>query len=218
MNLAHYTDALVERLVMTNQSEGFADLFVVLVRELGKGAPVSPAALALSLDWPVGRVIAALERAVSTEWDDDGNVVGYGLTLRETPHTFEVDGRRLYTWCAFDTLFFPALIDRTAHVVSRCAATGVPVSLTVTPVAIRDLEPAGAAVSLIVPQDTSDIRQAFCCHVHFFASAATGQQWAATHHGTDIVSVHDAFAVGRERAERLLRTTCLRNAGSADHA
>ncbi|MCQ4438245.1 organomercurial lyase, partial [Clostridioides difficile] len=54
----------------------------------------------------------ALEQAVSTEWDDYGNVVGYGLTLRETPHTFEVDGRRLYTWCAFDTLFFPALIDR----------------------------------------------------------------------------------------------------------
>ncbi|MBB4517474.1 hypothetical protein GGD68_006277 [Paraburkholderia fungorum] len=89
-----------------------------------------------ALDWPVGRVTAALEQAASAKWDDDGNVVGYGLTLRETPHTFEVDGRLLYTWCAFDTLFFPALIDRTAHVVSRCAATGVPVSLTVTPEAI----------------------------------------------------------------------------------
>ncbi|WP_455153162.1 organomercurial lyase [Cupriavidus basilensis] len=33
------------------------------------------------------------------------SLVGYGLTLRETRHAFEVDGRRLYTWCAFDTLF-----------------------------------------------------------------------------------------------------------------
>ncbi|AFT84851.1 organomercurial lyase [Paraburkholderia phenoliruptrix] len=89
-------------------------------------------------------------------------------SLRGTPHTFEVDGRRLYTWCAFDTLFFPALIGRTAQVVSRCAVTGVPVSLAVTPAAIRDLEPAGATVSLIVPQDTPDIHHAFCCHVHFF--------------------------------------------------
>lgn len=96
----------------------------------------------------------------------DGNVIGYGLTLHETPHTFEVGSRRLYTWCAFDTLFFSALIDRTAHVVSRCAATGVPVSLTVTPTLIQDVAPARATVSLILPQDTPDIRAAFCCHVH----------------------------------------------------
>ncbi|WP_325095367.1 organomercurial lyase MerB, partial [Burkholderia contaminans] len=177
-----------------------------------------PAALALALDWPIERVSVALEQAVSTEWDDYGNVVGYGLTLRETPHTFEVDGRRLYTWCAFDTLFFPALIDRTAHVVSRCAATGTPVSLTVTPTAIEDIEPTGAAVSLILPQNTPDIRAAFCCHVHFFASAAAGQQWAATRPGIEVVSVRDAFAVGRECAERLLGATCLRNAGSTNRA
>jgi alkylmercury lyase len=218
MNLAHYTAELVERLTMVNRSEGFADLFVVLLRELSKGAPVSPAALALALDWSVGRVIAALERAVSTEWDDDGNVVGYGLTLRETAHAFEIDGRRLYTWCAFDTLFFPALIDRTAHVVSRCAVTGVPVSLTITPTVMQDVAPAEAAVSLLLPQDTPDIRAAFCCHVHFFASVATGRTWAATHHGIEVVSVKDAFAVGRERAERLLRATCLGRPGSADHA
>jgi alkylmercury lyase len=217
MNLARYTAELIERLTMA-RSEGFADLFVVLLRELSKGAPVSPAALALAVNWPIERVTAALEQAVSTEWDGDGNVVGYGLTLRETPHTFEVGGRRLYTWCAFDTLFFPALIDQMAHVVSRCAATGVPVSLTVTPTVIQDVAPAGAAVSLILPQETPDIRRAFCCHVHFFASVATGQKWAATHHGIEVVSVQDAFAVGRERAERLLRATCLRNAGSAGRA
>lgn len=218
MNLARYTAELVERLTMANQLEGLADLFVVLLRELSRGAPVSPAALALALDWPVGRVTAALEQAVGTEWDDDGNVVGHGLTLRETPHTFEVGGRRLYTWCAFDTLFFPTLIDRTAHVVSRCAVTGVPVVLTVTPTVIQEVAPAGAAVSLILPQGTPNIRHAFCCHVHFFASAASGRHWAATHPGIEVVSVHDAFTVGRESADRLLRTTCLRDAGTTDRA
>ena len=204
MNLACYTDELITRLTMPNRSEGFANLFVALLRELANGTPVAPATLARSLGWPASRVIAALEQAVSTEWDDDGNVVGYGLTLRETAHAFEVAGRRLYTWCAFDTLFFPALIDRTAHVVSRCAATGVPVSLTVTPAAMRDVEPAGAAISLLLPQDTPDIRHAFCCHVHFFASTAMAQHWATKHPGIEIVTVHDAFKVGRERASQLL--------------
>lgn len=218
MDLEHYTAELVERLMMANGSEGFADLFVVLLRELANGKPVSPATLAVVLGWPANRVAAALERAVSAEWDDDGNVVGYGLTLRETAHAFEIDGRRLYTWCAFDTLFFPALIDRTAHVVSRCAATGVPVSLTATPTAIRDVEPAGAAVSLILPQATADIRQAFCCQVHFFTSSAVGNDWASTHAGVDIVSVQAAFAVGRERAQQLLRAARWRNAEGADRA
>ncbi|WP_341319283.1 organomercurial lyase MerB [Paraburkholderia sp. IMGN_8] len=216
MDLARYTTELVRHLTIADRSEDFADLFVVLLRELAKGAPVSPATLSATLGWPLGRVATALEHAVGTEWDDHGNVVGYGLTLHETAHVFEVAGRRLYTWCAFDTLFFPMVIDQTARVVSHCAATGAPVSLTVTPEEIRDLKPAGAAVSLLLPQASTDIRHAFCCHVHFFASSAVGHDWASTHAGVDIVNVQDAFAVGRERAQQLLRRVRQRNASSVD--
>ncbi|MDI9700797.1 organomercurial lyase MerB [Burkholderia cenocepacia] len=218
MDLALYTDELVTRLTMAHRSDGFAHLFVVLLRELAKGRPVSPSTLARIMDWPPERVALALDEAVSTERDDDGNIVGYGLTLRKTAHVFEVDDRRLYTWCAFDTLFFPALINRTAHVVSRCAATGIPVSLTVTPTAIRTVEPASAAVSLVLPQATADIRQAFCCHVHFFASAALGEGWTAKHAGVEIVTVHDAFTIGRERAQGLLRCVQQRNVEGDGHA
>ena len=52
--------------------------------------------------------------------------LGWELTLRPTPHGFNVDGKQLYTWCALDTLFFPAVIGRPARVESPCAATALP--------------------------------------------------------------------------------------------
>jgi hypothetical protein len=47
-------------------------------------------------------------------------------------------------------------------------------------------------------------------------SAAVGLDWASTHAGVELVNVQEAFAVGRECAERLLRATGLPNAGSVD--
>ncbi len=197
---------ILERLTSVNRTNGTADLLVPLLRELAKGRPVSRTTLAGILDWPAERVAAVLEQATSTEYDKDGNIIGYGLTLRETSHIFEIDGRRLYAWCALDTLMFPALIGQTARVTSHCAATGAPVSLTVSPNEIRDIAPTDAAVSLVLPQETADIRRSFCCHVHFFASAVTAKDWASKHEGVEIVSVQDGFRLGQELNRHLLQT------------
>lgn len=204
MNPDHYVTALAERLLPGDRSDGSAALLVDLVRELAKARPVSPTILATTLGWPVARIKAALESGSGTEYDDEGNIVGYGVSLRETPHILEVDGRRLYTWCALDTLMFPALIGRTACVSSSCAESRVPVSLTVTPTEIRDVTPADAVVSLIVPQSTAPVRQSFCCHVHFFASVGTAKVWASRHQGVEIVRVREAFGLGQQLARYLL--------------
>lgn len=211
MNLVRYATEIADSLA-ANQPEGFGELLVALLRELAKGRPVSRTTLAMTLDWPAERVAAMLERTTSTEYDNDGNVVGYGLTLRETSHVFEIDGRRLYAWCALDTLMLPALIDQTARVSSPCAATGAPVSLTVSPNEIRNVEPAVAAVSLVLPHTTASVRQSFCCHVHFFAHALAAKDWASKHRGVEIVSVQDAFRLGQEIDRRLLRTIPSRTA------
>lgn len=54
------------------------------------------------------------------ETDVQGHIVGSGLTLRPTPHRFTIDGRQLYTWCALDTLIFPAVLGQVATVEAPC--------------------------------------------------------------------------------------------------
>src|SRR3712207_7362605 len=41
-------------------------------------------------------VRAALDRFPSAEWDEQGRVVGLGLTLRLTSHRLELEGRTLF--------------------------------------------------------------------------------------------------------------------------
>lgn len=167
-----YIDDIVDRLSPANRPEGFPALLVALLRELGRGDPVSKEALATKLGRPLARVAAVLDQVPSAEYDEEGRIIGYGVTLRETPHAFQMNGKRLYTWCALDTLMFPALMAETASVSSTCPQTGRPVALTVTPKAIHNVEPEGATVSLMRPAALEDIRKSFCCHVHYFASRA----------------------------------------------
>jgi len=196
--------ALADRLTTSFPPvDGAYDLFPALLRELARGQPVSPSVLAAALGWPTEKVGEVLHRIPSIEFDDAGSVVGMGLTLRETPHVFEIDGERLYTWCALDALMFPTLIGKPARVSSPCAATGVPIRLTVTPDGVRDLEPPEAVVSLVLPDAPTDVRSSFCVRVNFFASAAVAQTWLSAHPGATVARVEEAFRLGQELARRL---------------
>lgn len=204
MERATYVREVAERLAPSSGPAGFHDFFVAVLRELAKGRPVSHEVLAASLGWSPQRLAGLLEYASSTEYDDDRNIVGYGITLRQTTHAFEVDGRRLYTWCALDTLMFPALLGKSAAVFSRCASTGAPIILSVAPHELRCVEPTGVVMSLLLPEASRDIRRAFCGNVHFFASARESSNWLSKHPEIQIVGVRDAFRLGQDLAAQLL--------------
>lgn len=211
MNASRYLTVIADHLLPADRSAEFARLLLVLLRELAKGRPVSRTMLARSLDWSDERVVAVLEQSTNAECDDDGNVVGYGLTLRETAHVMEFGGRRLYAWCALDTLIFPTLLGRVARVSGHCAATGQPISLTVAPHEIRNVAPTCSAVSLVHPNPTMDIRRSFCCHVQFFASARIANEWIATQPRAEVVSVHQAFCLGRALGQYLAQRGSVTN-------
>ena len=184
--------------VFSHQDSPAGWLWRPLLRLLARGEPVTIAELATATGRPDEDVAQAADRLADTEYDDLGRIVGYGITLRPTPHRFTVDGHPLYTWCALDTLIFPAILGRPAQVESPCHTTGQPVRLTVEPDRVSDIEPETAVVSVVTPDDLASVRASFCNHVHFFADTEAAQPWLAEHPGGSVLPVADAYQLGRD--------------------
>ena len=195
---------IVERLGLTGERE--AAVHVTLLRELALGQPVTVERLAKSLNWTTDEAILVLEKLPcgTIEYDGQGRLIGYGVTLRETPHAFVVNDQPLYTWCALDALMFPTVIDERAQVQSRCPHTNKPVTLTVTPQGVLSLQPEDAVISLVSVAAEGDIRSAFCCDVFFFASRQAGEAWCRDKPHAHIVSVQEGFELGQQIAHLIL--------------
>ena len=172
-----------------------------LYRRLAEGSPVAPATVAAGTDVSAERIEALLATWPGV-YLDAGKVVGFwGLTIRRlTPtHRLEIDGRELFAWCAWDTLFLPGILGATVDVQSWCPITGERISLEVSPNRVERSSHTEAAVSFLLPDRTfdADVVQSFCHFVHFFASRDAGARWTSTHPGTFLLSLEDAFGLGR---------------------
>ena len=178
-----------------------------LYRELSKGAPVRREQIASVLGIPTSDVSAALDSpALSCLMfhDDENRIVGFGgLAIPQMAHKLIVGGQELYTWCAWDALFIPELLDTTAHVESTCPETKTPVRLEVAPEGIKKVEPLGTVVSFLVPdelrieQTAAETMKTFCHRVHFLASPEAGQAWTDRNPGTFVLSLEDAFTLAQ---------------------
>lgn len=175
---------------------------------LARGAPVHPAEVAeaagltgarmdeLLADWPGvfledGREKGGQERRIAGFW---------GLScLPGSNHLLKIGGRRLYTWCAWDTLFIPAILGETAEVESSCPVTEQAIRLTVSAKGVEGLGPEGAVMSMLEPPEDmmEDIVSKFCHQVFFFRDAQAGAEWTGQHPGTRLMSIHDGFELGR---------------------
>jgi alkylmercury lyase len=174
---------------------------VTLIRELGLGAPVSVSQLATAAGLPETQTAHTLERFPGVFRDEEQRIVGFmGLTVIEMGHhRIHLDGQTLSAWCALDTLFLPELIGATVTVTSRSPASEAEVSLTVTPAGPTDVRPPETVVSLLLPEGEfgADVIQRFCHFVHFFTSPEDSEAWTAEHPGTFLLTVDDAYRLGR---------------------
>ena len=174
---------------------------VALYRLLAEGKPVTDERLAQAAEVASETVAHALGKWPGVYRNDAGEVIGFwGLTLSEMPpHAFHVDGRRLWTWCAWDSLFIPAVLNKTARVDSICATTGEPVQATVGPNGVEQVSPAGAVISFLRPKGKfdHDVILSFCHHVLFFSSPQAGEQWIADRQDVFLLSLEQGFELGR---------------------
>ena len=168
---------------------------------LAEARPVSPEQIAEALCIPREEVKAIFRESPAVELDGEGNVVGcFGLSLTPTPHHFRLGQREMFTWCALDALFLPIVLNQSARVESSCVVTGARVQVAVSPDGIEEVEPAGAVMAIIVPEAAEvccNVRRAFCDNVHFFSSSEVASQWITEHKCGTILSVDDAYLLGR---------------------
>lgn len=133
--------------------------FTALVRGIAENGAVSAAELGRSTGLDAGRASEVFSGLAmfGLERDDQDRIVGAALTTNATPHRVHFDARQRYAWCALDTLFIPGLVGRSAIIESTCPTSRAPIRLTVTPEGVDDVEPAGAATTVVLP-DAGDTR------------------------------------------------------------
>jgi alkylmercury lyase len=174
-----------------------------VLRLLAEGRPVTLDRLATVSSLPVHDVEAALRQQPGTDWDDQGRLLGFGLTLRPTPHRFTFDGRTIFGWCASDTLMFPVALGKSGVVESPCPATGQQIKVEVTPERVQRVDPSSAVVSLVRPDKVDDIRGEVCALGNFFASSEAAGEWLAAHPEGMVHSVEEDFKLHRELMEKI---------------
>lgn len=162
------------------------------------GQPVAPTPLAARLQIHLEELHSHLHRVPDTEFDEQGNIVGWGITLVPTAHQMHLQGKLLYTWCAFDTLLFPSLLHVEAHVHSVCEASRQSITFVATPTGTKELFPTTSVLSLILPNARCDcVRETFCQQSLFFHSAEAATPWCAVHPEAILLSLEEAALVGQ---------------------
>ena len=194
-------DAIAQRLSEQLQCEQ-EELCFSILQQVSRGRPLSKAALAASLAIGPNELEQRLAHLPDTEIDREGDIIGWGVTLMPTRHRFQIDGKVLFTWCAFDTLLFPPTLGKTAHVHSTCPATGQPITFVAAPEGVvKELAPAFSVMSLIIPANRQEcVRATFCEHSLFFSSEQAASSYLASHPEAVLLSIEEAAAVGRSVA------------------
>ena len=176
-----------------------------IYRALANGKSISFASIAEHLGTPVEKASRLLNLVPQSaiELDDDGHIIGFvGLSLAPTAHRFETTERSLYTWCVFDALFLPSLIEQAATLHTTCPNSHTDIEIKVTSSTVAAIAPDSPVMSLTKTDTKScckDLRGAFCDQVNIFADQAAFDEWRLDRSDAISVSLSQAFSLAQQR-------------------
>lgn len=173
------------------------------IQALAKGKPVSLDELARIWEMPLEQVQVVIEGAIAAgrvEIDSRGYLIGGLLSLNPTAHRILMDDITVYAWCAYDAIYTPGVVGKTARIESQDPLTGELIQMNITPDGVEDVLPQGAVVSIVGAN--ADMqggpKSARCSQMLFFESRESAHQWLRDRDGVSILTVEEAFEVARE--------------------
>lgn len=198
------TNEAYHLVALIREQFGLPDLPLHLGRLLAAGEPVTVAAAAAAGGWTEQQLRDELSRHPGTDWDDQGRIVGFGVTLRETPHRFTFGHQTVYTFCATDALEVSVMLGRSGVIESTCPATGQPIRVELNPEQILSVDPPHAVVSKVRPDHAvDDIRAQVCALGNFFSSEQAAADWLAHNSDGKVVTIAEDFEVTKQAMSEL---------------
>ena len=185
-----------------NLPENKRGLALELYRQLGKGHPVNLEDLLVDKEISVEEAKEFLDSSGGVFYNDDGNIVGFwGIALPKMAHKIITDKQILYGWCAWDALFIPQLLGKTATIESLSPTKEV-IKLKLSEqgdvlegsedVMVSFLEPdAGKMMENVVAN--------FCHYIFLFKDKSSGEEWVKEHEGTFLLPLQDVISLSKEK-------------------
>jgi alkylmercury lyase len=146
------------------------------------GREVEIAELAADLARPVDEVAGSVEdmsRQGRIRLDAQGRVVGSaGLSIGPDRHEIDLDGRRFWTWCAYDIMGIFGALGASGVARSASALSGQPLE-----VRFRFGRPEPANIVLFRPDETSmscceNVYEEWCPNSNFFETREAARTWS----------------------------------------
>ena len=174
-------DNLIEHLVSRWQH---ADKTILrqLFFLLAEGRPVPPSRLAEL----TGKDMVSVEKALingRTSRDEEGNVIElFGIMQMPSRHRIQIGQICLFSCCALVAQMVPLLLSRSTIIESVDPISNRLVRLDISPSGIQSVEPLSTVGTLVITKQEevlTDVRSAFCMHVHHFPDAESAQEFIA---------------------------------------
>lgn len=199
LSLNDVDDYFIQAFPATSKDE--QTLALILYRLLSLGKPVSVSQIQTETNLTIPIIEQTLHNWPSIFFDNNRIIGFWGITTQPTPHRMIVDEHTCYTWCAWDTLFIPELLNKTVTIESSCPVTNNNIKLAVSPRHAESANGKPLYLSFLQPEIdklNDDITSNFCHFIYFFDSKKIAEQWIIQNPDTFLLTLEEAFGIATQ--------------------